>query len=224
MKDLVFLVADVAMRELVSGFFARDHAHTRLGCGAFHFDPRADILLGPKGTYDSGIYGLSHTILTAARAAEYRHAVIMVDQRWDGSPGQEAIRARILRDLTGAGWLEDRICPVVFADDVERWIWADNTHVERALEFQPHGQSLRAFLASEAAEPMRVRGEPCDPAWPADADKPTNPKQARMWVQHHTKCRKGKELFAEISSRMTVQGCTDPEFARLVACMQRWFP
>jgi len=223
-KDLVFLVADVAMRELVSGFFARDHAHTRLECGPFQFNPRADILLGPPGTYDSGIYGLSHTILTAERAAEYCHAVIMVDQRWGGSPGQAAIRARITRDLTGASWTDDRICPIVFADDVERWIWANNTHVETAMQFRSSRQSLRAFLASDAAEPMRVRGEACDPAWPADADKPRHPKQARMWVQHHTNCRKGSELFAEISCRMTVQGCTDPEFAQLVTCMQRWFP
>jgi hypothetical protein len=167
-RDVVFLVADDAMRQMLCGFLERPHCHRSLGCGTFAFDEREDLVVA--AFRDPDVYGRARELLSPYQA-RHRYAVAMLDRAWEGSPGAEAIRAEVggALNLAWAG----RSAVIAIEPELEAWIWQDSPHVAVAFKCR-----------ADFRDVLRRSGH-----WPAEANKPPDPKAAlevlrRRQAQH----------------------------------------
>ena len=160
MRDCLFLVADKNMEGMLKGFFSRDAFHHAMGCRHFSFDYRQDLVVA-HGQNDPGMYTRANEFLQPY-ASSHRHAVVIVDAEWDGSPGEEVISQRLSEHLIHAGWTNDRGCAVVIAPELENWVWQDSPHVCSALSFEGQFSELRAKLEKQGF-------------WRQNSEKPDRP-------------------------------------------------
>ena len=119
MRDCLFLVADKNMEGTLKGLFMREAFHRVLGCGRFDFDFRQDLVVA-HGQNDPGLYTRANAFLRPY-ASSHRHAVVIVDAEWDGSPGEGAISHRLDEHLAHAGWGGGNGCAVVIVPELENW-------------------------------------------------------------------------------------------------------
>lgn len=209
MRDCLFLVADKNMEGMLKGFFLRDAFHQAIGCGHFDFDLRQDLLVA-HGQNDPGLYTRANEFLQPY-ASTHRHAVVIVDAEWGGSPGEDAISQRLNEHLLNAGWLDDRGCAVVIAPELENWIWQDSPHVCAALGFDGTFAVLRAELESKGF-------------WQPNEAKPARPKEAVEWMLRQSKKGRSSAIYQQLAARVTARGCTDQAFHALRNALLRWFP
>lgn len=210
MNDLLFLVADTNMREAVAGLLERDQVHRVIGCAPFGFDGRRDIKVA-AGQNDPGLYVRANELLRPL-AADYRHAVVIVDEEWDGSPGAEVIARQILAHLADAGWPADRALALVVCPEADVWLWSDSPHSATALGW-PSWDLLRPALEREG--------------WMREGErKPGRPKEAAEWALRNCGHRapRSAALYREVSSRVSVHRCEDGALALLLAALRTWFP
>jgi hypothetical protein len=201
-RDVVFLVADGAMEQLLLGFLGRVQCHESLGCSPFAFDPKEDVVVAP--TKDPGVCGTARELLRPYENSHER-AVVMLDAEWEGSPGAEAIRARIKAMLTGA-W--EQFAVVVIEPELEAWIWQDNPHVGVAFKCR-----------SDVREVLRHSGY-----WPDGELKPPDPKAALHHLRRHHRADRSNAAFRRLAAHVSVKGCVDPAFGHLLGALRVWFP
>lgn len=194
MRDCLFLVADKNMEGMLKGFFSREGFYRALGCGRFDFNPREDLKVA-HGQNDPGLYTKANELLQPY-ASSHRHAVVVVDAEWEGSPGKEAISHRIAEHLANAGWSDDNGCAVVITPELENWVWQDSPHVCSALG------SDKAFAALRAE--LQVKG-----FWPPNEMKPDRPKEAVEWVLRQSKKGRSSAIYQQLATWVTARGCTD---------------
>lgn len=209
MRDCLFLVADKNMEGMLKGFFSRHAFRHAIGCGHFDFDLRQDLLVA-HGQNDPGLYTRANEFLQPY-ASTHRHAVVIVDAEWGGSPGKDAISQRLNEHLVNAGWLDDRGCAVVIAPELENWIWQDSPHVCSALGFESTFSALRTKL--EAMD-----------FWQPNEPKPDRPKEAVEWMLRQSKRGRSSAIYQQLATRVTARGCTDQAFHTLRNALRRWFP
>lgn len=209
MRDCLFLVADKNMEGMLKGFFARDSFHRAMGCGHFDFDSRQDMVVA-HGQNDPGLYTRANEFLQPY-ASTHRHAVVIVDAEWDGSPGQDTISQRLNKHLTSAGWPDDRGCAVVIAPELENWVWQDSPHVCSALGFDGTFAELRTALESQSF-------------WQQNEAKPDRPKEAIEWALRQSRKGRSSAIYQQLAMRVTARGCTDAAFHTLRNALLQWFP
>lgn len=209
MRDCLFLVADKNMEGMLKGFFSRDAFHHAMGCGHFDFDLRQDLLVA-HGQNDPGLYTRANEFLQPY-ASTHRHAVVIVDAEWDGSPGENAISLRLNEHLINAGWLDDSGCAVVITPELENWVWQDSPHVCSALGFEGAYAALRAALETKDL-------------WQPNEAKPDRPKEAVEWVLRQSRKGRSSAIYQQLAMRVTARGCTDQAFHTLRNALLRWFP
>ena len=209
MRDCLFLVADKNMEGMLKGFFSRDAFHHAMGCGHFDFDLRQDLLVA-HGQNDPGLYTRANEFLQPF-ASSHRHAVVIVDAEWDGSPGEVAISQRLNEHLVNAGWLDDSGCAVVIAPELENWVWQDSPHVCLALGFEGTFATLRAEL--------EIKG-----FWRPNEVKPDRPKEAVEWALRQSRKGRSSAIYQQLATRVTARRCTDQAFHTLRNALLRWFP
>lgn len=209
MRDCLFLVADKNMEGVLKGFFSREHFHYALGCAPFVFDPKQDLIVA-HGQNDPGLFTRANALLQPF-ARSHRHAVVIVDAAWDGSPGDRLIFPRIQEHIVNAGWPDDSGCAVVIAPELENWVWQDSPHVCTYLGFEGGFQQLRAEL--EALE-----------FWNASDPKPHKPKEAVEWVLRRARKPRSSAIYEQLAAHVSVRHCTDPAFNTMLAAVRRWFP
>ncbi len=197
------------MEGMLKGFFSRDAFHHAMGCGHFDFDFRQDMLVA-HGQNDPGLYTRANEFLQPY-ANTHRHAVVIVDAEWEGSPGKAAISQRIVEHLAHAGWSDDKGCAVVITPELENWVWQDSPHVCSALGFDRPFAVLRTTLETEGF-------------WQPDAAKPDRPKEAVEWVLRHSKKGRSSSIYQQLATRVTAKRCTDEAFHVLRSALLRWFP
>lgn len=207
MRDCVFLLADKNMEGAFAGFFMREGFYLSLGIQHFTFDRTRDTLVASGN--DPDVYTRAHELLRSYRRT-HRFAVIVLDNDWDGSPGVEMIQNNIQENMTGSGWRRDRFEVVVIDPELENWIWQDSPHVTSAFRFTQHS-SLRQWLGEQGL-------------WDAGAAKPADPKRAVDVTLRTARVPRSAAIYRQITSRISIQGCTDPAFHRLRDALQRWFP
>lgn len=208
MRDCIFLVADKNMEGMLKGFLTREAFHLSLGCRAFDFDSRQDLLVA-HGQNDPGLYTRASEFLQPY-AKSHSHAVVMVDADWDGSPGREAISQRLEDHLTSAGWANGRGCGVVIDPELENWIWQDNPRICSALGFIGTFADLRTKLENNGF-------------WRPMAPKPHRPKEAVEWVFRQTQKRRSSAIYQQLAMQVSLKGCTDGAFQSLRNALVRWF-
>jgi hypothetical protein len=209
MRDCLFLVADKNMEGMLKGFFSRDAFHSAMGCRRFDFDWRQDLLVA-HGQNDPGLYTRANEFLQPY-ARTHRHAVVMVDAEWSGSPGKDAILQRLNEHLANAGWPDDSGCGIVIAPELENWVWQDSPHVCSALGFDGAFVELRTTL--------EIQG-----FWQPNEAKPARPKEAVEWALRRSKKGRSSAIYQQLATRATARGCTDQAFYTLRNALLRWFP
>jgi len=202
MRDVVFLVADGAMEQMLRGFFGRRVFHRSLGCGHFTFDPDFDVIVAPAR--DSDVYGRAHELLRPFESSHAR-AVAMLDAAWDGGPEPDQIHEHVTRRLSSS-WPQSAV--VVFAPELEAWIWQDNPNVAAALGCP---LDFRQLLANSGH-------------WPEGRSKPLDPKAALDHLRQRHRADRSNAVFRRLAARISVRDCADPAFLRLRDTLRDWFP
>jgi hypothetical protein len=210
-KDLLFFVADKNMAGAVGGLLERDQIHRIVGCTPFSFDARRDIKVA-EGQNDPGLFTRANELLRPL-AAEYAHAVVIVDEEWNGSPGAEDIERRLRAHLNDAGWTTENSLGLCVRPEADVWLWSDSPHSAKALgwtswdELRPRLEQKGLLAAGKA--------------------KPERPKEAAEWALHNSpgkKVPRSSALYRQISSQVSVQRCEDDALIRLLNALRAWFP
>ncbi|MEX8517372.1 MAG: hypothetical protein AB3X44_02495 [Leptothrix sp. (in: b-proteobacteria)] len=209
MRDCLFLVADKNMEGILKGYLSRPGIHAALGCGPFTFDARRDLHVA-HGQNDPGLYTRAKEFLQPY-AKSHRHAAVVMDAEWDGSPGTAEIERRLTDHLTQAGWPPACCCAVVITPELENWVWQDTPHVSEQLGFNGTYSELRHQLERKGY-------------WRAGESKPHRPKEAVEEVLRLNKIPRSSAIYRDLAARIKTSGCTDSAFLKLRDAMRQWFP
>jgi hypothetical protein len=145
-------------------------------------------------------------------AADYRRAVVIADEGWDGSPGADAIEQRLQAHLVDAGWSAETALALVVRPEADVWLWSDSPHSATALGW-PSWTELRPALEAEG--------------WMAPGQtKPERPKEAAEWALRHCGRRapRSAALYRQVVSKASVNRCQDDALERLLNALRVWFP
>lgn len=211
MNDLLFFVADKNMAGAVGGLLERELIHRIVGCAQFTFDARRDIKVA-EGQNDPGLYTRANELLRPMRA-EYSHAVVIVDEEWNGSPGATAIEARLRAHLDDAGWTAETSLGLCVCPEADVWLWSGSPHSATVLGWTSW-DVLRPRLEQEG---LLVAGRA----------KPERPKKAAEWALQNgpgKKVPRSSALYRQISSQVSIRRCQDDALARLLSALRAWFP
>lgn len=208
MRECIFLLADTNMRATFEGFFTRPAFHQRLGCGTFDFDVQKDIKVA-AGDNDPGLYTRGHELLRPFQKTHQR-AVMVMDAAWAGSPGADAIKQHMAREILSTGWKENTFQVIVIDPELENWIWQKNDHVASGLGFA----NITSLLADSDIQD----------SWPQDAAKPDQPKEVLEKLLKKRKLPRSSAIYKRITSKVSVQHCQDGSFQELLATLRSWFP
>lgn len=200
-RDIAFLLADPGMEHVLKGFLSRE-PHRRLGCGRFLFDPGEDIVVAH--TRDPGVYGTALEWLQPFERS-HRHAVVIVDADWEGSPGAVAIREHVSQRLA-AGWKEFAV--IVIEPELEAWLMNDGPHLAKMFRCP---EDYREILARAGF-------------WPDGTAKPPRPKEALEYLRQRHRARATNAEFGKLAGVMSVRYCQDPAFIQLRDQLRTWFP
>lgn len=206
MRDCVFLVADSNMAHLIKGLLTRDQFHRSLQCGPFSFDPTNDLVVADEK--DPGIYTRAHETLRSYES-DWRHAMILLDEEWEGSPGSVAIKQKIEKNLIRTGWQRVRFEVIVIEPELENWVWIDSPHVSNAFGFRSF-QQLRAYVTQEGF-------------WLHGANKPARPKEAVESALKASRLTRSSSRYLKIGAEVSVRKCTDPAFHQFRSTLDEWF-
>lgn len=210
MNDLLFLVADKNMAEAVGGLLERDQIHRIVGCCRFEFDARRDIKVA-AGQNDPGLYVRANELLRPL-ATDYAHAVVIIDEEWDGSPGADDIERRLGEHLADAGWQEANSLALAVRPEADVWLWSDSPHSAAALGWSSW-DALRPALETQG---LLATGR----------TKPERPKEAAEWALRNCghKAPRSAALYRQVASQVSILRCEDRALARLLNALRAWFP
>lgn len=208
MRDCIFLLADKNMQAAFEGFLTRQGFHQSLCCGAFDFDPRQDIVVA-AGDNDPGLYTRGHELLRPYQTT-HRHAVVVLDAEWEGSPGKDAITQHISEQIKVTGWAEAAIQVIVIDPELENWIWQQNDHVARGLGF---GNCTELMADPDLQQ-----------AWPNGQTKPSSPKEILESLLQKKRIPRSSAIYKQITSKVSVRQCQDTAFQLMADTLRVWFP
>ena len=210
MKDLLVYVADGNMAAAVAGLLDRPGIHRAIGCAPFRFDSRSDIKTA-AGQNDSGVYTRADELMRPF-VSEFRHAVVIADEEWTGSPGALAIEQKLRSHLERAGWPAERGTALVVSPEADLWLWSDSPHSATALGWESW-DALRPELEGNG---FLVAGQL----------KPARPKEAAEWALRHgpKRGKRSSRLYREVSGNISVRRCQEPAFQAFLDQLRTWFP
>jgi hypothetical protein len=210
-NDLLFFVADKNMAAAVAGLLERDQVHRIVGCAPFGFDARHDIKVA-EGQNDPGLYTRANELLRPLRA-EYAHAVVIVDEEWNGSPGAVEIEKKLRAHLDDAGWTAETSLGLIVCPEADVWLWSDS----------PHSATALGWTSWDVLRPkLEARG-----FLGPGKGKPERPKEAAEWALRNSagkKAPRSSEIYRRVSSQVSIQRCEDEALLRLLKALRAWFP
>lgn len=200
--DLKVVVADKNMQATFAGLLTR---HQSLGIRPLEIDPQSPLVHPghDPGCLKDGpeLLGIEHQ--------HYRHGLLALD--WEGCNSKlsaEATRCALQKridDLTSPDWG----CVVLLQPELEIWVFAGSTEVDRALGWQPG--TLNPWLERQGH------------LQPGQA-KPARPKEAVEHAMLEKRQPRSSSVYRQLSQSVGFNRCTDPAFADLKATLQQWFP
>ena len=211
MRDIVFLVADLSMQEALRGFLTRSDFHRSYNFGVrpFDFDPSQDLFYA-AGLNDPGMYTEGHGILAPFQRT-HRHAIVIQDAEWDGSPGAASICADLTAKIAATGWPRERFRVICIEPELENWIWQRNNRVAEPLGFA----SVDEMIAAVRAEGLE---------WADGYPKPLRPKEALEAVVRRRGIGLSSSVHRSITERVSLNGCQCPALLGLRDALLQWFP
>jgi hypothetical protein len=200
-SDLVILTADLDMAEAIQGILSRRES---LGIRAI----RATFLKHPD--HDPGCRNNAIPFVRQYRHS-HAYALILFDREGCGreTSSREALEGQVEQELSRNGW-QDRSAAVVLDPELEIWAWSRSPHVDRVLGWADRQPALREWLVQEGL--MR-----------SDAVKPHDPKLAMQRALRAVNKPWSSALHREIAERVSLHGCADPAFRKLLNLLATWF-
>ncbi len=192
------------MEKVVDAFFRKASVHVSLDCGPFDFDCRQDLIKANQA--DPGMYVRGHELLRLFQST-HRHALMLLDAEWSGSPGAARIESDVREKLCHSGWREGEADVIAIDPELEAWIWIDSIHTAQALGHSSY-EAVRQWLHEKKM-------------WPTESVKPPDPKAAVESVLRERRKPRSSAIYAKIIEQASVQQCVDPAFARLQKIFQR---
>jgi len=208
MRDCIFLLADKNMQATFEGFLTRQASYQSLGCGNFSFDPRQDIAVA-SGDNDPGLYIRGHELLRPYQTS-HRHAVVVLDAKWGGSPGKTAITEHLTAQISATGWAADHFVVIVIDPELENWIWQQNDYVAKRLGFDDSNELM-------ADTDLQT-------AWPQGQAKPSSPKKILESLLRKRRIPRSSAIYKQIAAQVSVRQCQDSAFQQLLETLRTWFP
>jgi len=210
-RPCVFLLADGTMAQVLRSFLSRGYLEGRLGCRTFDFDFQQDVVVNVRnGNTDGGIHRRAHELLRRY-IRSHQNAVVILDQKFGGRLSAAVVRGEILGNLLRNGWSAECVEVVVIDPELEVWLWQRrNPHIARAFRYNG-AVSLEEFLAAEGFRPSA-------------AVKPAKPKEAASLLLRRYHAGVPMVVYTRVVKNISISGCQDPAFSRLVSALRRWFP
>lgn len=177
------------------------------------FDPRRDLLRYARR--DSGCFSDAETILRS-RLRTHRHVMIFLDHHGSGAEHRmtaEEVESDIEDRLRRNGWEEGNSAAIVFAPELESWVWSDSTRVPGILGWKSSADDLRSALQ-----------DPKLGFWNPGEPKPHDPKGAMRWVTSHTRTQMSASLFGRLAREVSFDACQDRSFVKFRDTLRMWFP
>jgi hypothetical protein len=200
--DLKVVVSDKNMQATFAGLLTR---HQSLGIQPLELDPQSP-LVHPR--HDPGCWKDGPELL-AIEHQYYRHGLLALD--WEGCNSKRSaddtrceLQERLER-LTAPGWGS----VVVLQPELEIWVFAGSTEVDRALGWQPG--TLTPWLEQQGH------------LQPGQA-KPARPKEAVEHALVEKRQPRSSSVYRQLSQSVGFNRCTDQAFADLKTTLQQWFP
>lgn len=161
---------------------------------------------------DSGCYKDAVDLLRPPQQT-HRHGLLCFDRHGSGaeSRAREEVEAEIEDHLVASGWPRGNVAAVVLDPELEAWVWSSSPHVAEILGWRGERENMISFLQARKL-------------WEPNSPKPSDPKEAMRQALRSKQKMGGARLFAELASRVTLQGCQDPAFQKLQQTLARWFP
>jgi hypothetical protein len=194
--DLKVVVADKNMQATFAGLLTR---HQSLGIRPLQLDPQSPLVHTRR---DPGCLKDGPELL-AIDHQHYRHGLLAFD--WEGCNSNRSAEDTRQDRLTSPGWGS----VVVFQPELEIWMFAGSTEVDRALGWQPG--TLNPWLVEQGLlEP--------------DQAKPARPKEAVEHAMNQKRQPRSSSVYRQLSRSVGFNRCTDPSFTELKSTLQQWFP
>jgi len=199
MIDLIVMVADKNAEYAVRGAIDRFHSlQTRAFSTEFRVHPG----------HDGGARNSGPELLSSERR-RFSAALLILDYEGCGDtrpPTQ--IESDLDRQLAQA-W-GDRAKSIVVQPEIDAWVWGvDNALVEL----------LRWPKESLPRDWLRQQGFTFD-----HEGKPLRPKEALESLVESARQARSSALYSKITSKISLDRCTDSAFYRVKQTLQRWFP
>ncbi|GAA6623912.1 methylation-associated defense system protein MAD4 [Scytonema sp. NUACC26] len=191
MRDCIFLLADKNMEATFLGFLTREKFHLSLGIHQFKFEINEDLIVDESGS-DPGVFTRAHEFLRLYQRTHH-HAVIVLDNDWEGSPGVNAIEERISSNMLKSGWKDNNFAVIVISPELEAWILQDSPVVATAFKYK-QDVPLRQWLEKKGL-------------WQSSSAKPNDPKKAVEETLKISKTPRSSAIYRQITSRVSVKGC-----------------
>lgn len=210
MRARIFLIPCLNMGALVKGFFERpDYRKALRVSDDFDFDPDQDLVRDTIGK-DPGVWKRAHELLRGYKQS-HRHAIVMLDEAFDGSPGAARLEGEIGNRMSSNGW-NSRHEVIVLQPELESWIWQDCPEVESAFNYrQTQGTTLRAKLAKESL-------------WDPETPKPADPKACAEWTRKTCRAKNLSYVYNTVARTVPIPPSPDPQFVKLRSTLSGWFP
>lgn len=136
----------------------------------------------------------------------------------------QEIEVEVNTALVQAGWASSDVGVVIFAPELEAWIWSSSPHVATILGWQSQDE-LRQWLQDPKRHPSNDHIIPLTaPLWPPDKDKPDDPKEAYLLAIREKKVSISASNFRRLADTVSVRKCRDRAFGQFVQLMSAWFP
>lgn len=201
-KDLVVLVADQSMALVIEGLLGRKKS-LRIR------EVKSTIYV--HRSRDPGCLKEAENFLRPF-FRQYAHALVIFDRKGCGREGspREDIERELESRLSRSGW-DDRAKAVVIDPELEAWVWSESPLVERTLGWSGRTPVLRSWLHEMGY-------------WPLGGPKPANPKEAVQEAVRIVGVARSSSLYMELASKVGLDRCADPAFAKLKTILRNWFP
>ncbi|MCU0465729.1 MAG: hypothetical protein MUF38_14325 [Anaerolineae bacterium] len=204
-KDLILLVADLDAEQTLKTLL--EQRTKSLGISRLNYE----ILRHPQR--DAGCYGTSHEVLRPY-TGKYKRALVVFDHHGSGHDNErpDVVEAAVERQLLLNGWEADNVRAIVIQPELEAWIWSRSPHLGKVIGW-PDTETLREWVKTQTVY------------WSGDTPKPEQPKEAlEAALRHKKKQPSPARLFSELAEKMSLKGCIDRSYNRLVGTLQGWFP
>lgn len=205
-RDLFVVVADLDAENVIRTLFEK--RQKALGID-FDFNPSSDLLRFYGR--DAGCLRNAVELLRVAQKT-HKHALLLFDHHGSGHENKayKEIESEIERKLIESGWNPERIAVIIFAPELEAWVWSDSTQMAETVGWNGDLDALRKFIRDK------------DFIQPGET-KPDDPKAAMRSAMRFKRVPCTARVFSELATKVSLKGCADVSFHKFSLTLSKWF-